>query len=244
MKICGKSDPGKERSQNQDLFDDAVFSNGVGCAVVCDGMGGAAAGDRASRIAIDSIMNTLKERCTGPIGDPEIRKAMQTAVYKANSEVFATAQGDPQLLGMGTTAVIAVVNKRVLHISHIGDSRIYSFLNGSLTRLTRDHSLVNDMLETGEITSDEAAIHPDRNVITRAIGVSRQVEEDYRCLVMHPGEVLLLCTDGLCNFVDDTVIEYIMGKYRFENLPAKLVDAANAGGGGDNITAVVVKTED
>lgn len=244
MRICGMTDTGVKRENNQDLFDYTVFADGVGCAVVCDGMGGANAGETASMVAVESVMGILNEVCGAGAKDSEIRRALQNAVVKANADIVSLAESDPdRFKGMGTTMAAAVVNGRVLHISHIGDSRIYSFMSGVLTRLTKDHSLVNDMVDTGEITRDQAMVHPSRNIITRALGVAKTVLEDYRCLVMRPGEIVLICTDGLYNFVDDEKIASIIEKYRFENLPAKMIEAANEQGGGDNITAVVMKSE-
>ena len=147
------------------------------------------------------------------------------------------------MIPMGTTLVMAAMHKRVLHISGVGDSRIYSFCSGVLNQLTRDHSLVQDMVELGHITKEQARIHPERNIITRAIGIGEQVEEDYRFVTLRPGDTILLCTDGLSGFVTDDEIASIMLKYRFENICERLIECANAHGGGDNITAVLMRSE-
>ena len=246
MRVAGMTDIGQQRTQNQDLFDYAEFESGLCWAVVCDGMGGALGGECASRIAVDTVMEIMQRRLSkGTPGDGEIRKVIGKAIESANKNVYEAATADfERLFGMGTTMVIAAINGRVLHVSNVGDSRIYSYVNGVLTQLTKDHSLVQNMVESGELTSDQAAVHPDRNIITRAVGILDNVDYDYRCLVMQPGETVLLCTDGLCNYVSDGRIADIMSKSRFENVPSRLIGAANDGGGGDNITVVVMKAED
>ncbi len=190
-------------------------------------------------------METVGRRCSDKVRDNEIHRALQSALTTANKRVLATAAKDPlHLGGMGTTVVAAVINGRVLHLSHLGDSRAYSFVSGKLTQLTRDHSLVQDMVEKGQITPAQAISHPQRNIITRVIGYEKQFEEDYRCMAMQPGETVLLCTDGLTNSVRDEDIAAIMSKYRFENIAAQLIKAALAGGGDDNITALVMRAEE
>ena len=243
MQIIGKTDVGRERTQNEDCFDFAMPGDELGWAVVCDGMGGAAGGERASRLATDTVMNELMKCHKKCAGDTDLRKAMNMALKKANAAVFKAAGREPDYAGMGTTLVMAAMNKRVLHISAVGDSRIYSFCSGVLNQLTRDHSLVQDMVELGHITKEQARIHPERNIITRAIGISEQVEEDYRFVTLRPGDTILLCTDGLSGYVTDDEIASIMLKYRFENICERLIECANAHGGGDNITAVLMRSE-
>jgi len=243
MQIIGKTDVGRERSQNEDCFDFSVLDDEFGWAVVCDGMGGAAGGERASRLAAETVMNELTRQHKKNAGDTDLRRAMNMALKKANTVVWKAAHRDPAYDGMGTTLVMAAMNKRVLHISAVGDSRIYSFRSGVLNQLTRDHSLVQDMVELGYITKEQARTHPERNIITRAIGISEKIEEDYRFVTLRPGDTILLCTDGLSGFVTDDEIASIMLKYRFENICERLIECANAHGGGDNITAVLMRSE-
>ncbi len=243
MQIIGKTDVGRERTQNEDCFDFAVLGDELGWAVVCDGMGGAAGGERASHLAAATVMSELGKHYKKSAGDTDLRKAMNMALKKANSAVWKAANREPEYAGMGTTLVMAVMNKRVLHISAIGDSRIYSFCSGVLNQLTHDHSLVQDMVELGYITKEQARIHPERNIITRAIGIGEHIEEDYRFVTLRPGDTILLCSDGLCGFVTDDEIASIMQKYRFENICERLIECANAHGGGDNITAVLMRSE-
>ena len=243
MQIIGKTDIGLERTQNEDCFDYAVLGDEFGWAVVCDGMGGAAGGERASRLATETVMNELTRQYKKSPGDTDLRKAMNMALKKANSAVWKAANRDPAYGGMGTTLVMAAMNRRVLHISSVGDSRIYSFRSGILNQLTRDHSLVQDLVELGRITKEQARIHPERNIITRAIGICEHVEEDYRFVTLRSGDTILLCTDGLSGFVTDVEIASIMLRYRFENICERLIECANAYGGGDNITAVLMRTE-
>jgi len=243
MQIIGKTDIGLERTQNEDCFDYAVLGEEFGWAVVCDGMGGAAGGERASRLTTETVMNELTKQYKKSPGDTDLRKAMNMALKKANSAVWKAANRDSVYNGMGTTLVMAAMNKRVLHISAIGDSRIYSFRSGVLNQLTRDHSLVQDMVELGHITKEQARLHPERNIITRAIGICEHIEEDYRFVTLRPGDTILLCTDGLSGFVTDDEIASIMLKYRFENICERLIECANMHGGGDNITAVIMRSE-
>lgn len=243
MQIIGKTDIGRERTKNEDCFDFVMLGEEFGWAVVCDGMGGAAGGELAGRLTAETVMNEMTRNYKKNAGDTDLRKAMTTALKKANSAVWRAANRDSAYAGMGTTMVLAVMNKRVLHLSSTGDSRAYSFRSGVLNQLTRDHSLVQDMVEQGHITKEQARIHPERNIITRAVGIGEQVEEDYRFVTLRPGDMILLCTDGLSGFVTDDEIASIMLKYRFENICERLIECANTHGGGDNITAVLMRSE-
>lgn len=239
------TDTGLQRPENQDLYDYTENEGGLCWAVVCDGMGGQSGGERASRMAVSIAMEVMQKQCGRGAGDSEIMKAMHAAAAAANSGVYGEAVRCPELYGgMGTTMVMAAINGRVLHTLNVGDSRIYSFASGQLSQLTKDHSLVADMVASGQITAEEARSHPDRNIITRAIGVAGKVSEDYRCSVMRPGEVVLLCTDGLSSCATDEQIAGVLRRYRFENVPAQLIRLANAGGGADNVTAVVMRAEE
>lgn len=244
MKIEGRTDVGKKRPNNEDSFLCRVLEGGVGYAIVCDGMGGVAGGALASKLALTVVGEALQEQEFVKLTDLKIKQLLISAVRQANRVIHERAGRDKALTGMGTTIVAAVVCGRVLHLCHVGDSRAYLFANGMLTQLTKDHSIVQTMVDTGEITRDEAKTHPGRNILEKAVGVSEEIAGDYSCIALKPQDRLLLCTDGLTNFVPEPQMCDIMQRFSCEKTPAELINAANENGGGDNITAVVVMVED
>lgn len=239
MKIYSKIDIGRERTLNQDAFFAGEISQDIAFAVVCDGMGGANAGDVASQTAVKTIseyiINSYRKKMT--IGD--FSKILRNALISANITLFDMASKDESLKGMGTTAVVAVVKGNEVAIAHVGDSRIY-LVNESLTQLTRDHSIVQSLIESGEITPEAAANHPRKNVITRALGVEGDVAVDTAELKLSDNESLLLCTDGLTNFASSDAIFKTFKENDISLVPEMLVSLANEGGGGDNITVVTL----
>lgn len=244
VKIIGLTDIGKKRATNQDAYDIICFDDGTGMAVICDGMGGAKGGDEASRLAVSTIHDRISRAYSAALDEEGIKGLLVSAAQEANRNIFTTARSDEKLFGMGTTMVLALLRSGKLHIVHAGDSRAYlAAANGTLTQLTKDHSLVQNMIENGEITPDEAANHPQKNVVTRVLGVLGEIETDYTALTLSEGDKILLCTDGLCGFLSDDEIHKILTANRkapAEKLPALLIEAANAAGGGDNITVVVM----
>ena len=240
MKIYSQIDIGKERSLNQDAFFAGEISQDIAFAVVCDGMGGANAGDVASQTAVkiisEYIINSYRKKMT--IDD--FSKVLRNALLSANITLFDMALKDEKLKGMGTTAVVAVVKGDEVAIAHVGDSRIY-LVNESLTQLTRDHSIVQTLIESGEITPEAAEKHPRKNVITRALGVEGDVAVDTAELKLSDNETLLLCTDGLTNFTSSDDILKTFKENDISLVPEMLVNLANQGGGGDNITVVTLK---
>ena len=244
MKIEGKTDVGRKRPNNEDGFTCRLLNDGIGYAVVCDGMGGVAGGALASKLATTVVGTALEEQDLSKLSDMKIKQLLTASVRQANRIIHERARLDKALTGMGTTIVAAVVCGRVLHLCHVGDSRAYLFANGILTQLTKDHSVVQTMVDSGKLTADQAKTHPGRNILERAVGVEEEVVTDYSCLALHTEDLLLLCTDGLTNFVGDTQITEIMQRFSPEKIPGELINAANANDGGDNITAVVIKVED
>lgn len=244
MKIEGKTDVGLKRPNNEDDFICRVLSDEIGYTVVCDGMGGVAGGALASKLAISAVSAALDTQDLSKLTDLKIKQLLISAVRQANRIIHERAGRDKALTGMGTTIVVAVVYGRVLHLCHVGDSRAYLFANGILTQLTKDHSIVQTMVDTGELTRDEARTHPGRNILEKAVGVNDEIVGDYSCLALRPEDLLLVCTDGLTNFATDQEIAEIMQRYSPEKIPGELINTANTNGGGDNVTAVVVKVED
>lgn len=239
MRIYSKIDIGKERSINQDAFFAGEISQDIAFAVVCDGMGGANAGEIASQTAVKTISEYIINSYRRKITIRDFLKILKNALISANITIYDMASKDQSLKGMGTTAVVAVVKGNEAAIAHVGDSRIY-LINNEITQLTRDHSVVQTLIESGEITAEDAAIHPRKNVITRALGVEDDVTVDTAELVLQDNETLLLCTDGLTNFVKVDDILKTFKENDISLVPEKLVNLANEGGGGDNITAVTV----
>lgn len=247
MKYSGKTDIGMKRKCNQDSY--AVFSkNGYFCAIVCDGMGGAKGGNVASGLAVKTFASVIKKAFAAKSADDynekEIKLLMKTAVYEANDAVYKKSLTDDELEGMGTTLVAILICLSGTYAVNIGDSRLYCQRDGVLKQISKDHSFVQYLIDKGEITPEEAAEHPNKNIILRALGVNDKVESDHFRIDSY--DRLLLCTDGLTNHVSNQRIgEIISGAYlnkppSYKARVEKLIAEANSGGGLDNITAVLV----
>lgn len=227
---------GALRANNEDAFRYSMESR---VFAVCDGMGGAAAGEVASRMAADLIVECVAASAKAP------RAAMEKAIAEANRKIFARAHRETALLGMGTTLVLVRVEDRVAHLAHIGDSRCYRWRGDVLERLTQDHSLVDEQVRLGQISAEDAVRSPYRNVITRALGTDTTVAADFQELVLETGDVLLLCTDGLTRELSDARMAAELAAHlkAGEGLPEAceaLIEAANAAGGRDNITCLLI----
>jgi PPM family protein phosphatase len=237
LEAAGQTDVGQVRTTNEDAFGLCVEA---GVFALCDGMGGAAAGEVASRIAVD----TLIERLCAAESQENRRRVLEEAIDTANRLVHARAEKEAALHGMGTTLVaLAIGHDRAL-IGHVGDSRCYLYRHGALTRQTHDHSLVDEQVRLGQLTPDEAERSPLRNVITRAIGTQTSVSADIAELDLQPNDILMLCSDGLTKEIPDEQIAALLGETRdLEELCGRLISAAKAAGGHDNVTAVVVRAK-
>lgn len=240
MIISAKTDIGQVRDSNQDSYAAGEFQNGVAWAVVCDGMGGNAGGNVASSTAVKLISERITSGYRDSMTSSSIKNLIVTAITNANIQIFDMATDNPDLAGMGTTVVVAIVTKNAVYIAHAGDSRAYLVSKDEIRQLTKDHSLVQDMVEQGKITPAEAETHPQKNLITRALGVGENLDIDFTVEDTNGDEVLLICTDGLSNFVDPTDIYRTISDNPHENVADILVDLANKNGGGDNITVVSV----
>ncbi len=239
MKIYSKIDKGVVRHSNQDAYFAGEISQDVTFAVVCDGMGGANAGNIASEIAVKTISEYIINSYRNNMSVDDIIKMLKNAITSANIEIFDKSNSEQALKGMGTTVVAAVVRYKTAVIANVGDSRIY-LVNDKLTQLTTDHSIVQTLIETGKITPEDAKVHPRKNVITRALGAETQVAVDVMDYNLSIGDSLLLCTDGLTNFVSEDDILNTFKQNDISTVCEKLVELANIGGGGDNITAVTL----
>ena len=240
MKVYGKSDIGKVRSMNQDYMFYSTEPVGVlpNLFIVADGMGGHKAGDYASRLSIENFVKYVREAGTQiPI------RVVDDAIHYVNDLVMDEAEKNQDYSGMGTTFVAAFIKDGTLFVGNIGDSRLY-LIDEDITQVTEDHSYVGAMLRAGEITKEEALHHPDKNIITRAIGASRDPKVDFFEVDLEPGDRILLCTDGLTNMVDDDVILDIIANEYIGDVVDILIEEAKDNGGTDNVTAIVIEPFD
>lgn len=239
MNVFGKTDIGCVRQSNQDAFYNAILSDNAVLSVVCDGMGGAAAGNVASGIAVEVIGKYITNSFDDRIKSENIDKLLRAAIQTANIEVYDAAQKEPGYLGMGTTAVVALVANNVAHIAHVGDSRAYLINEGRAIQITKDHSMVQKLVESGALTFEEAQRHPKKNVITRAIGIGEEVSVDYNEVNLDD-MVLLLCTDGLSGVLSNDEIAKTVVENSLADVPDKLTEFVNSRHGNDNVTVTVI----
>ena len=242
MKLAGKTDVGRVRQENQDDYRAGELPGGAVWALVCDGMGGAKGGREASQGACNVIENFFQEQyaqCGAGQEEPFLKKAL---LY-ANRFVFQKAAHEEALAGMGTTAVCALVRSGNVYLCHAGDSRAYLIRDGKLTQLTHDHSYVQELVDCGTITEEEAEHHPQKNIITKALGVDYRLEPEFTAAKLTREDRLLRCTDGLTNMVPVEEMEELLAQGAFYDLPDRLIEAANAHGGSDNITALLLAVE-
>ena len=240
MKVYSKSDIGLVRKENQDSSAYSVKSSNCAWAVICDGMGGAKGGKTASSAAVNYISEYIERGYNDDIGSEEIANMLVAAVEGANAELYQLANDNPELAGMGTTCDLVLVRDAVVHVVHVGDSRTYSIRDGKILQITEDHSVVQEMVRRGELTPDQAMKHPSKNLITRALGVAREVHIDYIEAEFNEGDTLLLCSDGLSNYVSKADMVRTVQECRGELLIDTLVEIAKRHGGHDNITVTVI----
>ena len=230
MKVYQKTHVGKVRKNNED----SLLVTEPNIFVAADGMGGAAAGEIASGMLVDTVKNFLST-----IPEPLDENILSKAILKANAAILRKAKENPELRGMGTTATILHLNKDRAYYAHIGDSRLYRLKNSVLQQMTLDHSYVEDLVRLGELTPEQARVHPMKNLLTQAVGVMEEIEIDAGNFKVDSGDIFLLCTDGLTNMIEDWQIEKILMNAQKD--PAEdLVNAALEEGGHDNITAIVI----
>jgi len=229
-RAAGQTDTGRRRRQNEDAFvcEPPLFA-------VADGMGGAQAGELASRLAAAAI----EEGGVAIQGEEGVAGVVRTA----NARIFEHSVRDPNAAGMGTTATVALVDEEAetATLAHVGDSRAYRYRDGLLEQLTTDHSLVGELVRSGRLTEDEAAVHPHRSVITRALGTEADVDVDTLTIDLRAGDLVLLCSDGLSAMVREDEIVRLLEAARSDphDAAAALIAAANAAGGEDNVTVVL-----
>lgn len=233
------TDRGRKRPSNEDAFG---YSIEDGVYAVCDGMGGAAAGEIASSLAVDEVLRLFNGRFE--VQTAHMPELAEQAVVAANDAIYSRSQRNYRLSGMGTTLVFLVVEGARVWVFNIGDSRCYRLRNHTLEQLTLDHSLVEEQVRLGRMSRAEALRSPLRNVITRALGTQCRVTPDVFELQAEPGDLFLLCSDGLTRELTDPIIESLLNaELGLDDLCASLIHAANKAGGHDNITCVLVRAE-
>ena len=241
MEYWGLSDIGRVRTQNQDAFRIEELDRHTILAVVCDGMGGAKSGNIASRLAIDVFVDEVKNSWKSSMTQEQTGQLLQNAVKLANFTVYDQARQFEDFAGMGTTLVAALLSGRNATIINVGDSRCYHITRSDIRRVTVDHSVVQMMVDRGELTAEEARNYPGRNYITRAVGTEPTVESDLFAIWVERGEALLLSSDGLHNEVDDQEILFeVVHGVNNDNCCQRLLDIANMRGSPDNVTSVLV----
>ena len=240
MIVISESNIGLSRKENQDRVCTAVIDENTVLAVVCDGMGGQNAGSEASEKASQIIFDRITKVFRSDFDTKSIRNLLLSSVITANSVIYDMALSSPKMIGMGTTCVIALVTDKRLYAVNVGDSRLY-IINHEIRQVSKDHTIVMHMYENGEITKEQLKSHPQRNYITKAIGVSNSIEPDYFEIEIFENSSVLLCTDGLSNYCDESDIFQIVKKYNSEEVPKQLVSLALSNGGHDNITVAYIK---
>ena len=239
MKTYGATDVGMVRTSNQDIFKNTVLDKNTVLSIVCDGMGGAKAGNVASNMAAEIITDYIVKAYNPQMTALSMENLLKTAVNSANLEIYKTACNDLNLKGMGTTVVAALVRDDIAYVSHVGDSRAYIIENDTMRQITRDHSVIQDLIEGGHITAEEAKNHPEKNIITRAVGTRENVIVDL--VEENIGEgVLLLCTDGVTNALTDDAIRLVFEENELNNVAEKLIQTANENISNDNVTVTLV----
>jgi serine/threonine protein phosphatase PrpC len=235
-------DTGRARTNNEDSV---AVDETTALAVLADGMGGYNAGEVASNMATSFIRDELGrwlQSAAAKANDAEIRRAMDICVDNANRAIFNAANSNPQYAGMGTTLVVAVFRDGQLRLGHVGDSRAYRWRGNVLTQITRDHSLLQEQIDAGLITSEQAAFSANKNLVTRAVGVEDTVLLETHLHEVQPGDVYLMCSDGLSDMLDDATLAQLLQMH--DSLPAAgqaLIAAANDAGGKDNIALILVR---
>jgi protein phosphatase len=235
-------DPGRARSNNEDSVE---IDPANALAVLADGMGGYNAGEVASNMATSFIKSELGrwlQEATGHATDTEVRRAMDICVDNANRAIFNAANSNPQYAGMGTTLVVGVFRDNRLLLGHVGDSRAYRWRAGRLSQITRDHSLLQEQIDAGLITAEQAAFSANKNLVTRAVGVEDTVLLETHLHEVMPGDVYLMCSDGLSDMIDDNAIAQLLQAHEsIASAGPALVEAANEAGGKDNISLILVR---
>lgn len=250
LEFASATDPGRVRSHNEDSIG---TDPGIGLAVLADGMGGYNAGEVASGIAVAVVSTEVKRalngagplRASAPADRSVAEWVLRENAAKANTSIFEAARSQPQYAGMGTTLVVALFFDNSLCVAHIGDSRLYRLRGDSFEQVTRDHSLLQEQIDSGMITKEAAKLSQNKNLVTRALGIDAEVDTEVHVYETQPGDIYLLCSDGLSDMVDDEDIHLTLSSLQanLQLAADQLVQQANDNGGRDNISVVLIKVK-
>ena len=241
MEAFAKSDIGKVRDMNQDSYYISGEESDLKLYILADGMGGYKGGEIASKLATASVKSYIESNIDNIIKDrDEILKLIKSAMEYANMVVYERSKEDAQLEGMGTTLEVCLIYNNKMYIGHVGESRIYRIRKEFMRKLTTDHSYVEKLVKDGTITKEQAHNHPKKNMLTKALGCTIFVEPDVTVKGFIKDDIILMCSDGLTNMIEEDEIYNII-KQDYKSAPQRLVDKANENGGYDNITAIVIK---
>ena len=241
MQVFAKSDIGRERQLNEDFYYASADTDKIKLFILADGMGGYNGGEVASKLSVESIRKYVYKNLDATIADEEYIKELLTEALKyANKVVFSESKGSESLNGMGTTTDCCLIFKRKLYIAHIGDSRVYRIRNDYMRKLTKDHSYVQQLLDEGKISKEEAIVHPKKNMLLKALGCTEEIEPDIIVKNFQKDDILVMCSDGLSNMLSEEDIKNII-KEDINVAAEGLVEKANDNGGLDNITVIIVK---
>jgi len=238
-----RSDVGKVRDMNQDyLFVSEPYQNGLMIAIIADGMGGHLAGDVASKMATEIIYRELDVVMKENLPLEKYKTALEQALFKANQEVYQTSIRHDEYHGMGTTVVVAIIHENWIVLGHIGDSRAYLVDDGKIYQLTADHSLVNELVQNGHISQEEAISYPQKNILTRALGTEATIKVDLHVVHWEKKQTFILCTDGLTNHLSDQQIVEVVHRRTMsvQDKADHLIAMANQAGGEDNISVIII----
>lgn len=241
--IAGCTDTGMRRQLNEDHIG---FDQELGIAVLADGMGGHQSGEIASHMAVESVLDTLRKlvnpTSSGSITGSQLLEHVSNTISYSNTEIFEAAESLEEHKGMGTTLVAALIQDEQIYAGHVGDSRLYLYRDSTLKRITKDHSLVQDLIDRGFYTEEEARKANVGHIVTRALGTKEDVEVDTVQHDLKPNDVFLLCSDGLSDMVDDWRIEEILNEREddLESTAQLLIDTANRNGGKDNVSVILM----
>ena len=239
--VFAKTDIGKSRELNQDYYYISEETEEPKLYILADGMGGYKGGEIASKLATESVKKYIQNNFKGIIKEKqEILKLIENAVEYANMVVYEKSKEDKELEGMGTTLEVCLIYNNKAYIGHVGDSRIYRIRKEVIRKLTKDHSYVQQLVEDKKITREEAKVHPKKNMLTRALGCTPYVEPDLRARNFEKGDIFIICSDGLTNMVEEKRI-YELVKGNVSTAAEELVKEANAAGGYDNITVIIIE---
>lgn len=242
MEVVFRSDTGKKRKNNQDFAAYFINKENIVLAILCDGMGGHRGGDVASEMAVSHLGHSWEE--SEVHNAEQITQWMLTRISRENKRILEKSRKFSDLEGMGTTLVATAMVDQEFVIANIGDSRGYHYTGGRLNQVTEDHSLVNELVKSGEISTEDAENHPRKNVLTRSLGVTEEIDIDVTILPALPNDQMLLCSDGLTNMVEDQDIKNVLSdKKTSEEKVETLVAMANERGGYDNITIMLVQAK-